>query len=808
MSSQKRLARDMPRVYLHYADAFTFAFTPAEGAASAGDALSAFRAQFLKTLGAHAPPHLRLLLSGAALPPACSLASSVPDGADVDVVPFSPPLSSPSPPPAAASATPAKPPPPALSPAAVKALLAKADALAASGQLAASNDALAPVVSSPSSAPPAAFLRLASNLADAGRGGEAAAAVAAGLRVHPRSLALLVAAGEAAHARGEFPAAVDKFEAAVAELRKRGGGGGGGAKGGGGGGSAAAKSGADDADDAFTEVELLSLAAGSLFRQGGRAADAAAALVMRLLSMDGSSGSAPHQPQPQHPPPPQPPAALRAYAVIARAQGHVADAVGVALRLLAASPKDASLAELLAACVGGDDKASTDGVAPLLELLGATAAPARAAASAFAAASLKDAGAVPAACAVFASAAAASPAHAGHALAHAHCLEAAGKEGEALAALTRFFEAAVAASPPLGPLGPLDIATHVLPLLRGAPAVPRNPGVAMYAADGGLNASLLSPPQPSSPPPPPSPPVKYISDQLDALACVFTAAKLLFASGAVARAAALASPASAARDAAATPLHATRVRNEAAYLACVAGAASKRGAGFPPFSPMSPPPPPLFLLGDSHVLPPAWRCVSLRGSPRCVVPVLVTGLKAWHLRPGCDFYPAFQFRAAVRRLPSKCCVIALFGEIDCREGLLRSVEKGAQPSLPAAAAACARLAVAALVESVVKGRSGEVFVHPVPPVLSPTRPLVDLYNAALAAEVKTASAALAGTPAAGRLHWLDFAGKLVREAGAAAGGAAEGGAPPPPLREEYEMDGTHLSPKYVELLQAALDEVA
>lgn len=66
----------------------------------------------------------------------------------------------------------------------------------------------------------------------------------------------------------------------------------------------------------------------------------------------------------------------------------------------------------------------------------------------------------------------------------------------------------------------------------------------------------------------------------------------------------------------------------------------------------------------------------LREEARLLVPLLVTGLKVWHLRGDCQFYPNFAFRVAIDSVPQCSQVIMLFGEIDCREGILVSVEKG------------------------------------------------------------------------------------------------------------------------------------
>ena len=39
------------------------------------------------------------------------------------------------------------------------------------------------------------------------------------------------------------------------------------------------------------------------------------------------------------------------------------------------------------------------------------------------------------------------------------------------------------------------------------------------------------------------------------------------------------------------------------------------------------------------------------GVPHLLHPVLVTGLKAWHLRPASDFFPKLNFEAAMRAIP-------------------------------------------------------------------------------------------------------------------------------------------------------------
>lgn len=80
---------------------------------------------------------------------------------------------------------------------------------------------------------------------------------------------------------------------------------------------------------------------------------------------------------------------------------------------------------------------------------------------------------------------------------------------------------------------------------------------------------------------------------------------------------------------------------------------------------------PLFVVGDSHVLSIAWTTVLLPdGEARFVVPLLMTGLKAWHTRKETYFFTNFLLHSHLVRLPVCTRTILLSaGEIDCREGI-------------------------------------------------------------------------------------------------------------------------------------------
>lgn len=80
---------------------------------------------------------------------------------------------------------------------------------------------------------------------------------------------------------------------------------------------------------------------------------------------------------------------------------------------------------------------------------------------------------------------------------------------------------------------------------------------------------------------------------------------------------------------------------------------------------------PLFVIGDSHVLSIAWTTIYLPSDERrLVVPLVVTGLKAWHTRQETYFFAHSLLHSYLRRLPANNKTILLSaGEIDCREGI-------------------------------------------------------------------------------------------------------------------------------------------
>ena len=127
--------------------------------------------------------------------------------------------------------------------------------------------------------------------------------------------------------------------------------------------------------------------------------------------------------------------------------------------------------------------------------------------------------------------------------------------------------------------------------------------------------------------------------------------------------------------------------------------------------------PPLFVLGDSHTLTYAWRTLHLQSGLRTCVPILITGIKAWHFRKDTEFYTHTALHNAleeIRKNNSAKELIVSAGEIDVREGIGRALDKGRYDTLNAAIDATVCAYISELVD-ISKKYSIRLYVLPVPP---------------------------------------------------------------------------------------------
>lgn len=88
--------------------------------------------------------------------------------------------------------------------------------------------------------------------------------------------------------------------------------------------------------------------------------------------------------------------------------------------------------------------------------------------------------------------------------------------------------------------------------------------------------------------------------------------------------------------------------------------------------------PRMWMLGDSHCLPPHGQTVTWRGQTYQLESQLVTGLKAWHLAQTEDTKYRANFLHQLAHLPEGEPCLVSAGEIDCRtnEGIWPRVQKG------------------------------------------------------------------------------------------------------------------------------------
>ena len=223
-------------------------------------------------------------------------------------------------------------------------------------------------------------------------------------------------------------------------------------------------------------------------------------------------------------------------------------------------------------------------------------------------------------------------------------------------------------------------------------------------------------------------------------------------------------------------LHLTLLRNEAAFYSCISLVMKV------PFSPLPSNPNFVYFASDSHCISPSWRTIDYCGKPHVIHPLLATGVKIWHIRKEGCFYPKFTLLNALKDVPNGSPVIFNIGEIDCREGLLRAVDNCKYDTIGEAIDAAVEIYIAFLTEQR-KEHGFVVFVHPILPILKETRSMVVQFNEKLRAGVEKCS----------ELHWLKLLDVLLVNEGSE-------------LDSDYELDGTHVHPKYVSLLEKALSE--
>ena len=224
--------------------------------------------------------------------------------------------------------------------------------------------------------------------------------------------------------------------------------------------------------------------------------------------------------------------------------------------------------------------------------------------------------------------------------------------------------------------------------------------------------------------------------------------------------------------------------------------------------------PPIFVLGDSHVLSIAWQTICIPGrrsgtgpSLRTAVPFPATGIKAWHARQGTRFFTHYNLQTCLRRLPASTRTILLSaGEIDCREGIGGRLLEGYYNSCDDAVRSTVSEYIRA-VNSLAECYSLQILLLPVAPHTYRSekngksagralrRERTELWNQALreecAAVVRSTGDAIFG------VYLLDFEQELRSRDESSPVGYV--------LNKFYNADFTHMNSAFLPLLEKSLE---
>lgn len=185
---------------------------------------------------------------------------------------------------------------------------------------------------------------------------------------------------------------------------------------------------------------------------------------------------------------------------------------------------------------------------------------------------------------------------------------------------------------------------------------------------------------------------------------------------------------------------------------------------------LAPAAPPLFLIGDSHVLGPAGMRLAFLGRGWRAQPRLVMGAKAWHLARGVDDRYGRAFAIAMDRLPAGATAIAIFGEIDCRadEGIVPHARAHPDQPLDGAIADIVR-GYTGFVRAEAARRGVEVHFAGVPAPNPAAFAALDVDAAVLATVAHTFNALLATAAAEAGVAFVDVYRLTAGPAGLADG---------------------------------------
>jgi len=270
--------------------------------------------------------------------------------------------------------------------------------------------------------------------------------------------------------------------------------------------------------------------------------------------------------------------------------------------------------------------------------------------------------------------------------------------------------------------------------------------------------------------------VKYSTEEVDLFAIYCVLCKILYMKGNIELLVPCVNIVESWRVRSEVGLHTTIIRNENAYFMCTRDLVKCKPSPLP--AEMREGMRKVYVIGDSHSFSPSWKAIkTAANTTSLLVPKLVTGLKHYHLRPSSNFYPKKNFLHVMKSIPEGSECIVIFGEIDCREGLLVAVEKGRYADLEEGMRTTVGYFIK-IMEKWAKDKNLKLFIQPVAPVLNETRTIVKKYNKIFEQAVRKSQL----------MEWIDVFPKFLTDDGAN-------------FREDLNLDGTHMHPKYLEFVE-------
>lgn len=282
----------------------------------------------------------------------------------------------------------------------------------------------------------------------------------------------------------------------------------------------------------------------------------------------------------------------------------------------------------------------------------------------------------------------------------------------------------------------------------------------------------------------------YTEDELKLLSLYFKVVKLLYVSGDIETAKAVFETIKPARDNGGG-LHFTLIRSDNSYYGYIE-ALLQNPIDLSEKNRLEQEKKLIYVIGDSHILSSAWRNIeNEKSGKRLFKPFLINGCKIWHLRKESHAFPKVAFYQALKQLPKHAEVLLVLGEVDCREGVLMALQKGRyQQSLDEAFKVLVDIYIDIMQQIAAKYRIAKLYIQPAPPVLNETRPIISIFNRHLAARLIDLKQKEPNSP----LQWIHIESEVLTLGKDS-------------LLDEMKLDGSHLHPHYVSLIQNALNTI-